>query len=193
MKNTVYEKIKTTGTLPSPSGVALKLMRLVDDEASTLDQITATVELDPALAARLIKLVNSSLSGAARTIASVSTAVKLLGRNTVKNLALGISLLSSRGKGASKVFDYEQFWSESVARAVAARGLASRFGGCAPDEAFTVALLSKIGRIALATAFPKAYDDLLGKMNGSPLPELLEAEPFAELAEAVGNRLSDRI
>ncbi len=176
MKNAAYQKIKNTGKLPSPSGVALKLMRLVDDEASTLTQITATVESDPALAARMIKLVNSSLYGASRTIASVSTAVNLLGRNTVKNLALGMSLLSSHRKSMSKAFDFEQFWSESVARAVAARGLAKQFGGCAPDEAFTVALLSQIGRIALATAFPMEYDDLLGKVHGSSLSVLLDAE-----------------
>ena len=59
---------------------------------------------------------------------------------------------------------------------MAARGLANQFGGCAPDEAFTVALLSKIGRIALATAFPEVYDDLLVKMHGSPVQSLLEEE-----------------
>lgn len=176
MKNTVYEEIKSAGKLPSPSGVALKLMRLVDDEESTLEQIAGTVEADPALAARLIRLVNSPYYGGTRTIASVPTAVNLLGRKTVKNLALGISLLGSQRSGVSKAFDFERFWSESVARAVAARGLANQFGGCAPDEAFTVALLGKIGRIALATTFPKAYDDLLVQMHDGPLPVLLEAE-----------------
>lgn len=176
MKNAAYEKIKNTGKLPSPSGVALEIMCLVEDEASTLEQITASVETDPALAARVIKLVNSPLYGAPRAIASVSTAVKLLGRNSVKNLALGISLLAANRDGVSQAFDFERFWSESVARAVAARGLANQFGGCAPDEAFTVALLSKIGHIALATAFPEAYDDLLGKVHGRSRQALLDAE-----------------
>ncbi len=176
MMNAAYEKIKSTGNLPSPSSVALKLMRLVDDDKSTLKQITETVESDPVLAGRMIKLVNSAFCGASRTIASASKAVSLLGWHTVKNLAFGISLLSSNRKGVCKSFDFEKFWSESVARAVAARGLASQFGGCDPDEAFTVALLSKIGRIALATVFPKDYDELLGKTLGRPLPDLQAAE-----------------
>ncbi|MCH8148107.1 MAG: HDOD domain-containing protein, partial [Planctomycetes bacterium] len=176
MKNAVYKEIKSAGKLPSPSGVALELMRLVEDEASKPAQIVATVESDPALAARVIKLVNSPLYGASRTIGSVSMAVKLLGRHSVKNLALGMSLLAAHRDGASKAFNFERFWSESVARAVAARGLAKQLGGCAPDEAFTVALLCKIGHLALATAFPKAYDDLLGKMQDRPLPALLQAE-----------------
>ncbi len=176
MENATYEKIKNSGKLPSPSGVALELMRLVDSEDSTLEQISATVESDPALSGRVIKLVNSSLYGTPRTIASVSTAVKLLGRNTVKNLALGLSLLAAHRKGVSTKFDFERFWSESVARAVAARGLVSQFGGCAPDEAFTVGLLSKVGRIALATALPGEYDDLLGQTVSSSLPIILDAE-----------------
>ncbi len=179
MKNAAYEKIKNAGKLPSPGGVALELMRLVADGASTLDQITATVELDPALAARMLKLVNSPLNGTSRTIASVSTAVNLLGRNTVKNLALGISLLSSHKTSTSQTFDFEQFWSESVARAVAARGLANHFGGCDPDEAFTVALLSKIGRIALATSYPKTYNDMLENMTFRTLSDIREAERSA--------------
>ena len=48
MKNAIYEKIKNAGKLPSPSGVALELLRLVEDEKATIDKITATVSSDPA-------------------------------------------------------------------------------------------------------------------------------------------------
>ncbi len=176
MEVSAYQKIKDSGKLPSPSGVALKLLRLADDETATIEQITATVASAPAIASRLLKLVNSPLSGVSQTIASVSTAVKLLGMHTVKNLALGFSLLSANRDGVSKAFDFERFWSESVARAVAARNLADHFGCCAPDEAFTVALLSRIGQLALATAFPRAYNHVLEQVGARPSPSLAEAE-----------------
>lgn len=161
MGSPTYQRIKQGGALPSPSGVALQLVRLADDEKTTIDEITATVESDPAIASRLLKLVNSPLAGVPRTIASISTAVKLLGMNTVKNLALGFSLLENHRAGNCEAFDYEMFWSESLARAVTARGLANRLKNFAPDEAFTVALLSRIGRFALASAFPEPYDRVL--------------------------------
>jgi diguanylate cyclase (GGDEF)-like protein len=176
MNNQVYEKIKSIGKLPSPNGVALELMRQVDDENSTIEQITATVASDPAIASRLLKLVNSPLTGASRTVASVSTAVKLLGLHTVKNLAVGFSLLSANRKGASKEFDFERFWSESLGCAVAARNLSDHFGSCAPDEAFTVGLLCRIGRLALATSFPQDYDAALKRVGTSSMPKLAEAE-----------------
>lgn len=179
MNKAVYQRLKDTGKLPSPSGVALELMRLLADEHSSVGQITATVELDPAISARLLKLVNSPVCGTSRTITSVAMAVKLLGRKSVRNLALALSLLSSNREGVSRHFDFEKFWSESVARAAAARGLVKHFGPCDPDEAFTVGLLSKIGRIALATAFPEPYDELLGQVSARCSSSLAEAEKGA--------------
>ncbi len=179
MRDSAYQKMKDTGKLPSPSGVALELLRLVDDEAATVDQIAKTVQADPALASRLLQLVNSPLSGASRTVASVSTAVTLLGVQAVKNLALGLSLLSANRDGESKAFDFDRYWSESLARAVAARNLASHFKCCAPDEAFTIALLSRVGRLAMATAFPHAYDGVLEQLGACPSAKLDELERIA--------------
>ncbi len=176
MLDSIYQKIKDTGRLPSPSGVALQLLRLVDDDAATIEQITTTLESDPAIASRLLKLVNSPLLCSTRTVASVSTAVKLVGMHAVKNLALGVSLLSAHKNGASERFDYDRFWSESLARAVAARNLSCYFKCCPPDEAFTVALLCGIGRLTLATVFPKEYDELLTKHGDGTSSSLAEAE-----------------
>gem|GEM_PF-41217 len=171
-----FTRIKQAGKLPSPSGVALKLMRLVEDDASTIEQIIATVETDPALSARMLQLVNSPLCATSRTIASVATAVKLLGRNTVKNLALGITLIASNRKGAAKTFDYDRFWSRSLARATAARNLADMFECCAPDEAFTLALLARVGKLALAVTFPTAYDQLIEQADSNQSHSLTELE-----------------
>ena len=52
MGSSAYQRIKQTGAPPSPSGVALELLRLVDDDAATIDQITATVESAHGEAAR---------------------------------------------------------------------------------------------------------------------------------------------
>lgn len=165
--------------MPSPSGVALQLLHLVGDDAATIDQITSTLESDPAIASRLLKLVNAPLMCATRTVASVSTAVKLVGMHAVKNLALGVSLLSDHKQGVSKLFDYDRFWSKSLARAVMARNLSNLFKCCPPDEAFTVALLSGIGRLALATVFPKEYDELLANHREASSSSLAEAEQQA--------------
>ena len=188
MSNAAYEKMKQTSALPSPTGVALEVLRLTGDEEATVAAISAAIESDPAMAARLLKLVNSPLAGVARKIASVSSAVKLLGMWTVRNLALSFSLISNNRQGPCKGFDYETFWSDSLARAVTARGVVRRLKNFSADEAFAVGLLSKIGRLALATAYPEAYAYALGLVESDAPGELVNIE--REVLEIDHNELS---
>lgn len=176
MNNPIYDELKATNRLPSPTGVALEILRLADADTTTAAQMARVVESDPAIASRLLKLVNSSFSGMPRSVASVLQAVTLLGLKTVKSVALGFSLISDHRDGHCRMFDYERFWSESLARAVAMRRLTDKIKILAPDEGFTCGLLSRIGRLALACVFPKEYADVLYTMGSEDEHELAEAE-----------------
>jgi hypothetical protein len=125
-------------------------------------------------------MVNSPLAGVSRTVASISMAITLLGFNTIRSLALCHSLIASYRAGRCCGFDYEKFWSQSLARAVSARALAGKLSGTPPDEAFTIALMSKIGQLALATVFPAAYSELLSRWQDDPSLSIcpLESEQF---------------
>lgn len=152
------------------------MLQLIADENARLDEIVRTVEADPTIAGRLLKLVNSPFAGVSRTVASVDTAVKMLGLQTIRGLALGYSLMSTSRTGACDSFPYERFWSESLARAAAARTLAAQTKIVSADEAFTVGLVGKIGRLALATAFPHEYSRILFSVADRNVDALLQAE-----------------
>lgn len=168
MANATYQALKNANVLPSPTGVALELLRLAGDHKATLDAIAKVVEADPAVAGRMLKLVNSSLAGVSRKVASIPVAVRLLGLRTVKSLALGISLVSNHRKGRCDSFNYERFWSESFGRAVAARRIADRCTDMPADEAFAAGLFAKIGCLALATAYPEEYARVLDAGRNAP-------------------------
>lgn len=176
MASALYEKLKNENALPSPAGVALRLLRLAGEEDSTVEAIAATIESDPALAARVLKLVNSPIAGMSRRIGSVSSAVVLLGLRTLKHLALGVSLISNNRAGRCENFDFGSFWRESIARAVAAQHLAARLEGLPADEAFTVGLLGKIGQLALAVGYPDQYAQALARARADDAPDLTEIE-----------------
>ncbi|HPD32572.1 MAG TPA: HDOD domain-containing protein [Phycisphaerae bacterium] len=176
MPSGLYEQLKNENALPSPTGVVLKLLRLAGDEDSTVEAIAATIESDPALAARVLKLVNSPIAGTSRRIGSVSRAVVLLGLRTLKHLALSISLISNHRTGRCENFDFTRFWRESVARAVSAQHLFARLGGLPADEAFTLGLLGKIGQLALAVGCPEQYARALARARADDIPGLLEIE-----------------
>lgn len=174
MASQAYQKIKSAGRLPTPLSTALRLLELADQEDSTLDEFAAVVEKDPNLASRLIQLVNSPLVARSRQIASIRQAITLLGLVSVKTVAVGFSLVDRNRKGACAAFDYEAFWSESVARAATARHVAGRLKSFLPDEAFTCGLLCQIGRLALATVYPQSYAAVLEevKISGRQLCEV---------------------
>jgi len=176
----VFAKLKSTRKLPSPKGVALKIFQLAKDSDVTIEEISSLVETDPATAARLLQFANSSLVGASHKIASVSQAIVLLGISNVTNIALSCSLIDENKRGWCAGFDYNGFWSGSLARAVAARYLANLADIIHPEEAFTCGLLSQVGRLALAAVFPEEYGKLVSftKIHEGPMVSKLERQKF---------------
>ena len=161
MNSDAYQLIKATERLPSPKGVALEILRLTEDASTSVDALALVIESDPAIASKLLKIVNSPLSGISRKVASLSRAAILLGFRTVASLALGVSLVEDNREGRCQGFDYDQFWGESLGCGVTARHLARFVQSCSGDEAFTCGLLSQIGRLALASVYPSRYAEAL--------------------------------
>lgn len=171
-----YEDIKAGGTLPSPSGAALRILNISSDPQASFTDVVEALEGDPVLAGQVLKFVNSPMAGTARKIGSLHQAVALLGMQTTVNLALGHSLISQKRQRACSKFDYPKFWSHSIIRATSARHLAGALGGVGPFEAFACGLLSHIGRLALANTHPAPYAQLLQRADLSNTRELARME-----------------
>ncbi|MBS1148193.1 MAG: putative diguanylate cyclase domain [Proteobacteria bacterium] len=154
------EQLKISGQLPSPRGVALAVLELSRRENATLGEIARVVQTDPALSGRLIKLANTA-TRISRPVVSVQEAVVRQGMNTVRQLALGFSLLDQYRSGACKAFDYQAYWSHSLLMGLAMQALGERVRVAAADELFVCGLLAQVGQLALATAYPDEYNILL--------------------------------
>lgn len=171
-----FHEIKATGDLPSPTGVALALLQATQREDATLAEIASILQADPALCARLIKFVNSPYVGQRRPVVSVPDAVLLVGLHVVRQIVLGLSVLSQYRKGRCLEFDYQGYWAEALATAIALEALSSRDKTYPAEEGFSVGLLSGIGRLALATVYPGEYSEILLRLRGQPLESLLPVE-----------------
>ncbi|MBK9327698.1 MAG: diguanylate cyclase [Hydrogenophilales bacterium] len=168
-----FATLKASGMLPSPQGVALAVLELTQKNDVSLQTLTHLVQTDPAMAGRVLRYANAVHGGSLRHIASLSHAIVFLGLFRVRQIALGFSLIDHYRSGACAAFDYLGYWTASLATGIAAQQVAAQ-AQCPPDESFTCGLLSGIGRLALATAFPVEYGDMLAlKLEG---PALLEAE-----------------
>ena len=188
------EKLKATGNLPTPRGVALEIIRLSQLESVHVAQITRVVQADPALSGRLLKAANSPALGGRRPVMRVADAIALLGVPPVRQLALGFSLVSNYRGGKCAAFDYQGFWSGSLVMALAAQALAARLRIAAPEEVFTGGLLARVGRLALATLYPVEYSRLLAQCDGrhgSELRRLEQLEFATDEVELTGALLMD--
>ena len=79
------KQLSHIATLPE---VTLGIIELVEDPNSSAQDLNALIGRDPALSARVLKVVNSAFYGLPRQIGSINRAISLLGLNAVKNIAI---------------------------------------------------------------------------------------------------------
>ena len=160
-----FERIKADAALPSPSGVAAKVLRLAGIEHASDESILQALETDPPTAARILKIVNTPIAGVSPHVPSLSQALEHIGIVPLKSMVLAVSLVTGQNRVPCTGFAYDKFWSESVGRAAAARHVAQQTNGVSPYEAFAVGLLSGIGCLAFATAYRVAYGHILARVQ----------------------------
>lgn len=150
--------------LPTLPAIALKLLKAVQKKEPNIIEIGKILSNDPALSAKILKLVNSSFYSLSSKITTVDHAIKLLGLNTVKNLALSFSLITGLPKKEGTI-NYNQFWKDSLLGAIAAKLLADKIQPNSAEDAFFLGLFQDIGSLALACCLPGKYSMVLSEAN----------------------------
>lgn len=174
-----FHELKASNRLPSPSGTALEIMKLLQREDANINDVTKLIKLDPALSGRILQFANTASVGAHRQISNISDAIIMMGMTAVKNFALSLSLVGNHTDNRCPHFDYETYWSKSLAAAVAISSLSGRERVISCEEAFTLGLLKDIGRLALATVWSERYGELLARAKNEEELLTLEQENFA--------------
>ena len=154
-----------TDSLPTLPGIAIKLLQAVQKKEPNISEIGKILSNDVALTAKILKLVNSSFYSLSSRITTVDHAIKLLGLNTVKNLALSFSLITGLQKKGVRTINYNQFWKDSLLGAIAAKLLANKIDPNSAEDAFFMGLLQDIGSLALACCMPEQYGVVLSEAN----------------------------
>lgn len=162
MDSKLKQFVNRIGDLPSVPAIAATVITLVEDPNASGDDLRAVIERDPAIAARILKVANSSLFGFSRRIETLRHAIALLGFRTVKNLALGASM-----KEVFKRFGLTErlLWEHATrAGAVAARLVEHPGLDVDREEAFTIGLLHDLGKIALNNAASDDYQKVVARV-----------------------------
>ncbi|GAA0503413.1 two-component system response regulator [Paractinoplanes deccanensis] len=163
-------------SLPSAPAILPELIRALDAEDSSAGSIAAVVERDPAAAAKVLQLANSSASMVGQQISNVSQAVALLGPPTVRGLVLMHDVVRSLDPAGLLPARWIQELSDHSVRT---SHLARLLAGGAPweHEAFTAGLLHEVGQLVLASSRGDGYPAVLAVWadGGAPEPATLDA------------------
>ncbi len=157
-------------SLPSPPPVAARLLALADDPDVSIGDVVDLVSLDPALAAKLLRLASSPLYVRNRRPETLREAAMALGLNTVFATALSFSLVPPQEPGVPALLT-QQVWRRGALAAAAARVVAERLGVRA-EEASLVGLLQGIGVLAVHRVRPEVYEGVPADVDHEALVEV---------------------
>jgi HD-like signal output (HDOD) protein len=143
--------LRDVKNLPTLPGVVIKLTKMAEDPESTTEQMGKVISKDHVLAAKLLKLVNSSFYGFPQRISSMSSAIILLGFNVIKSLIISASIFEFMEDN-----DLE-LWEHSLGCAVVCNVLAKRLAVNDPEEISTAGLIHDIGKVAIKMELPREY------------------------------------
>src|SRR5262249_23956881 len=135
------------------------------------------------LAARILRVVNSSLFGPSRQVTDLNQALTLLGIRPLKMLVLGFSLPKELFTGLQAEV-LARYWRQTLVKAVAGGELSERLWRVPGDEPFLAGLVQDIGILALVQQLGEPYLRLLSHVQshgGSLLERELEMLGFDHL------------
>ncbi|MEQ9454234.1 MAG: GGDEF domain-containing protein [Phycisphaeraceae bacterium] len=191
MDTDLLESVLESPRLPSLPAVAMEVISLVQDEEVSIDKLAEKVQLDPALAGKILKTANSSLYSLNEPVSSISSALVLLGLNTVKTLALGFAVLGNLQDAGGENFDNDSYWKRSLYTATSAKVIGTRLALPFQEEIFLSGLLQDIGIIAMHQVLGPRYDELVEQAGGHhPILVELERESFDLDHPTVGAELA---
>ena len=151
--------------LPLFTGTALQLIRSVDQEAITAGELSRLISTDPALAAHLLRIVNSPYYGLSRRIGTVSDALAVLGFNLVRRTVTAAVLERPLFAYFTDTEAARVFWRHELLCAAIARHLAIR-QGFDGEFAYMAGLLHDVGRLVMVVRHPAASEGLLRLHGG---------------------------
>ncbi|MEQ8838037.1 MAG: HDOD domain-containing protein, partial [Lacipirellulaceae bacterium] len=147
-------------TLPA---VASEVLRLTESPKVDAQALKECIERDPALTAKVLRVVNSSMFGLSRGVSDLNQAVALLGVKPLKLLVLGFSLPENLfANVAAEELQWE--WRTTLARAVAAREISEQVFQKNGNDAFLAGLMQGIGILALLGELKITYAEFIRRV-----------------------------
>jgi len=182
--------------LPSSPAIALEIEKIAADPNYKTPILEKSIKKDEALAAKLLRLVNSAFFGLSKPVTSLTRAILMVGKNTIRNMVFTLSTSQLLMQNVP-VYGYKRLglWTHSIGGGIAASALGEKLGATdgSKEELFVAGLLHDMGKLVLAKFLSSATPEQKVILNqGSPASLDVEREltgfDHAELGLVIAQR-----
>lgn len=164
--------------MPSFSTTVSKVLEICNSPAPSPNDLNRVISLDPVLIGKMLKLINSAYYGLAGRITSLTRAIIMLGINTVKNLVLATTILSSfkKNEGLPQI-PIDDFWAHCLCTGVTAKAIAKllHVPASKTESFFLAGLMHDLGKLPMMAVFPDVFLQALDYSIEQHIP-LFQAE-----------------
>lgn len=150
--------------LPALPPVVAKIIELTERPESTATELDRLISSDPAMTAKILRVVNSAYYGLSNQVGTTAHAIVILGFRQIQNLVLSMAAMSLvKARSAAMAGTQMRFWRHSYGAAAAASAIAQLKSRpvAERDKAVIGSLLHDIGVLFLYSSFTDVYSETL--------------------------------
>jgi len=149
MANKAEDLVKGVVKLISLPEIYIRVSQALEDENHNAKQLGDIIGHDPALTARILRIVNSAYYSLANQVELVSRAVSVIGEDDLRNLVLATSAVDTSKRIPNQLVDIDLFWRHSVHTGIVARLLSQYCNILHGERLFVAGMLHDIGKLVL--------------------------------------------
>lgn len=152
--------------------VALKVLRLIDQNSYAIETIAEEIRQDQVISARTLQLANSAMFAVKRAIDTLDHAIVFLGQDLLVKLVITAAVQSYYEQSAmGYALCKGGIYHHAIGCAQVAEALARKSRRVEPGRAYTAGLLHDIGKVVLdqyvTEAYPLFYRQVIEKMENT--------------------------
>lgn len=177
---------------PLPRSVQ-RLIEIIQDEVDCSAELESIICYDQALAAKVLRLANSTWYGSRGKVTKVSHAIVIIGLSQVKSICLCALLMNVMPEGKRiEIQEREQLWKHALATAKIAVAMSKKRPWIPIEEAGLLGLIHDIGRLAMAAYFDEHFKFITDTAARRKLPPWCVEMQYGLSHTEIGGYLASR-
>lgn len=170
MKVKVEDFVDQINDLPVLPEIGRKIIAIADSPKPNVQEISELIQKDPAITAKILKLINSGYYTLRQQVISIRQAVILLGLQQVRNVVITMLAVNHFIENDNAPIRHLDFWNHSLGVATIAQVLGKKFGFNDTGDLYLAGLLHDIGKLVIETYAPIDMNWIIRTIDRSNVP-----------------------